>query len=142
MQRANRSPRLENALFENEKGMPALDETLQRSVGALLRKQSKGRLIINMDSTEDAADRRQEGVAYNAHFGKSCYHPLFCFASEGDCLGVKLRNGNVHSAEGAREMLNPIVKRHRDRFKSFWLRADAAFGKPNIYEYFEGERIM
>jgi len=38
-------------------------------------------------------------------------------------------------------MLIPIVKRHRDRFKRFWLRADAAFGKPKIYEYCEENRI-
>jgi len=133
--------RLENEIPGNEKGMATLDETLQRSVDALLIKKSKGRLILDMDSTEDPAHGRQEGVAYNGHFGKSCYHPLFCFTSEADCLGVKLRNGNVHSAEGALEMLVPIVKRHRDRFKRFWLRADAAFGKPEIYEYCEEKRI-
>ena len=133
--------RLENEILGNDKGMAALEETLQRSVDTLLRKKSKGRLIIDLDSTEDPAHGRQEGVAYNGHFGKSCYHPLFCFTSEGDCLGVKLRNGNVHSAEGTLKMLIPIVKRHRDRFKRFWLRADAAFGKPKIYEYCEENRI-
>jgi hypothetical protein len=35
---------------------------------------------------------------------------------------------------GALKMLVPIVERHRDRFKRFWLRADAAFGKPEIYD--------
>jgi len=80
-------------------------------------------------------------VSYNGHFGKNCYHPLFCFTSEGDCLGVKLREGNVHSADGALGMFSPIVERHRKRFKRFWLRADAAFAKPEIYEYFEASRI-
>jgi hypothetical protein len=133
--------RFENEILGNEKGMAALDETLQRSIDALLRKKGKGRLILDMDSTEDPAHGKQEGVAYNGHFGKSCYHPLFCFSSEADCLGDKLRNGNVHSAEGALEMLVSIVERHRDRFKRFWLRADAAFGKPEIYEYCERKRI-
>ena len=133
--------RLENEILGNEQGMAALDETLQRSIDALLTKKRKGRLILDMDSTEDPAHGRQEGVAFNGHFGKSCYHPLFCFTSEGDCLGVKLRNGNVHSAEGALEMLIPIVKRYRDRFKRFWLRADAASGKPEAYEYCEANRI-
>jgi hypothetical protein len=133
--------RLENEILGNEQGMAALDETLQRSIATLLRKKSKGQLILDMDSTEDPAHGKQGGVAYNGHFGKNCYHPLFCFSSEGDCLGVKLRNGNVHSAEGALVMLDPIVKRHRGRFKRFWLRADAAFGKPEIYEYCEEKRI-
>jgi hypothetical protein len=133
--------RLENEILENEKGMAALDATLHRSIDALLGKKSKGRLILDMDSTEDPAHGRQEGVSYNVHFGKSCYHPLFCFTSEGDCLGLKQRNGNVHSAEGALEMLAPIVGRYRPRFKRLWLRADAAFAKPEIYEYCEGKRI-
>ena len=40
-------------------------------------------------------------MAYNGHFAKNCFHPLFGFTSEGDCLGAKLRPGNVHSADGA-----------------------------------------
>jgi hypothetical protein len=133
--------RLENEILGNEKGLAALDETLQRSIDALLRKKAKSKLIIDLDSTEDPAHGKQEGVAYNGHFEKNCYHPLFCFTSEGDCLGVKLREGNVHSADGALKMLVPIVERHRDRFKRFWLRADAAFGKPEIYDYCETNRI-
>ena len=31
-------------------------------------------------------------------------------------------------------MLDPIAKRHWDRFKRVWLRADAGFGTPEIYE--------
>jgi len=42
--------------------MAALAETLQRTIDALLRRKSKGRLIVDMDSTEDAAHGRQEGV--------------------------------------------------------------------------------
>ena len=38
-------------------------------------------------------------VAYNGHFGCTCYHPLFCFNQFGDCEGFMLRPGNVHSAD-------------------------------------------
>jgi hypothetical protein len=71
----------------------------------------------------------------------SCFHPLFCFNSDGDCLGVRLRPGNVHFADGALEFINPMVKRYRAWFKLFWFRGDAAFAKPEIYEYCEEERI-
>ena len=53
--------RLENEILGNEKGMAALDETLQRSIDALLRKKGKERLILDMDSTEDPAHGKQEG---------------------------------------------------------------------------------
>lgn len=133
--------RFENEVLGNENGLTALDEVLRRSIDALLRKKGRGRVILDLDSTEDPAHGRQEGVAYNGHFGKNCYHPLFCFTSDGDCLGVKLREGNVHSADGALEMLAPIVEQHRCRFKRFWLRADAAFARPETYEYCEAHRI-
>jgi hypothetical protein len=80
-------------------------------------------------------------VAFNGHFGKNCFHPLYAFTSDGDCLGVKLRPGNVHSAEGVLASLDPKVKRYRSRFILFWLRGDAAFAAPEVYEYCEGERV-
>ena len=80
-------------------------------------------------------------MAYNGYFAKNCFHPLFCFTSEGDCLGVKLRPGNVHSADGALEFIKPIVERYRGWFKLFWFRGDAAFANPETYEYCEEQRI-
>ena len=61
--------------------------------------------------------------------------------SDGDCLGTKLRPGNVHSADGILEFVKPIVKRYRSWFKLFWLRSDAAFVNPENYEYCEEKRI-
>ena len=65
-----------------------------------MRRKKKQRLILDVDSTEDPAHGKQENVAFNGHFGKNCFHPLFAFTSDGDCLGAKLRPGNVHSADG------------------------------------------
>jgi hypothetical protein len=55
-------------------------------------------------------------VTFNSHFGKNCFHPLVAFTSDGDCLGAKLRPGNVHSADCILEFLDPTVKRYRSRF--------------------------
>jgi hypothetical protein len=133
--------RLENDVLGNSVGLEALDGALSRAADALLKRKNKRRLIIDLDSTEDPAHGNQEGVAYNGHFAKNCFHPLFCFTSDGDCLGARLRPGNVHSANGALEFIGPIVKRYRTWFKLFWLRADAAFANPETYEYCEEHRI-
>ncbi|MBM4296055.1 MAG: transposase [Deltaproteobacteria bacterium] len=106
----------------------------------LLKRKNKKRLIIDLDSTEDPAHGKQEGVAYHGHFAKNCFHPLFAFTSDGDCLGAKLRPGNVHSADGALKFIKPIVKRYRGWFKLFWFRGDAAFANPETYEYCEEHR--
>ena len=133
--------RLENDVLGHEAGLEALDGALTRATDALLKRKNKRRLIIDLDSTEDPAHGKQEGVAYNGHFAKNCFHPLFCFTSEGDCLRAKLRPGNVHSADGTLEFIKPLVQHYRSWFKLFWLRADAAFANPENYEYCEVERI-
>lgn len=137
----SRLSRLENDVLGNAEGLEALDGALTRAADALLKRKNKRRLIIDLDSTEDPAYGKQEGVAYNGHFAKTCFHPLFAFTSEGDCLGAKLRPGNVHSADGVLKFVKPIVKRYRGWFKLFWVRADAAFANPETYEYCEEQRI-
>jgi hypothetical protein len=121
--------------------LTALENALMRSNDTLMRRKKKQRLIVDVDSTEDPAHGKQENVAFNGHFGKNCFHPLFAFASDGDCLGAKLRPGNVHSAHGVLAFHDPIVKRYRSRFVLFWLRGDAAFADLEVYEYYEGERV-
>jgi len=133
--------RLENDVLGNPVGLEALDSALTRATDVLLKRKNKKRLIIDLDSTEDPAHGKQEGVAYNGHFAKDCFHPLFAFTSEGDCLAAKLRPGNVHSADGVLEFIKPIVERYRGWFKLFWLRDDAAFANPETYEYCEENRI-
>ncbi|MHB8896750.1 MAG: IS1380 family transposase, partial [Candidatus Geothermincolia bacterium] len=72
----------------------------------------------------------------------TCYHPLFCFNNYGDCEGAALRPGNVHSSDGWREFLSPVVDRYREMEKKLYLRGDAAFAIPDIYEYLEDNSIL
>jgi Transposase DDE domain group 1 len=137
----SRLSRLENDILGNALGLEALEAALTRSTDTLLKRKNKKRLIIDLDSTEDPAHGKQEGMAYNGHFAKNCFYPLFGFTSDGDCLGARLRPGNVHSADGALEFIKPMVERYRSRFKLFWFRGDAAFAKPEIYEYCEEQRL-
>jgi hypothetical protein len=95
---------------------------------------------VDVHSTEDPAPGKQENVAFDGHFVKNCSHPLFTFTSDGDGLLARLRPGNLHSADGVLEFLDPIVKRYRARFVLFRLRGDATFAQPEVYEYCEGER--
>ena len=36
-------------------------------------------IILDMDSSVSETYGEQEGSAYNGHFRRTCYHPLFCF---------------------------------------------------------------
>ena len=111
---------------------------MPRSTDARLRRKNKRRQSIDLDSTEDPAPGKQDGVASNGHFAKNCCHPLFGFTNEGDCLEGRLRPGKVHAAAGALEFIRP---RYRVWFKLFRFRDDAAFAKFEIYEYCEGQLL-
>jgi hypothetical protein len=75
--------------------------------------------------------------AYNGYFEPVCFHPLFLFDRQGDCLAAKLRPGNVHSAEGWEELLVPEIERQQQNGKEVAFRGDAEFAKPEIYEALE-----
>ena len=53
-----------------------------------------------------------------------------------------MRPGNVASADGWREVLAPVIERYR--WQPLWrryLRADAAFARPDLYAFLEQERF-
>ena len=55
-------------------------------------------VVLDLDSSESLTYGEQEGSAYNGHFGRTCYHPLFVFNQLGDLERCARRSGNVHSA--------------------------------------------
>ena len=87
-------------------------------------------VMLDMDSSVSPTFGDQENTAYNGHFGCTCYHPLFVFNQFGDLERCALRPGNVHSADGWRDVLEPVVARYRNRKMRRFFRADAAFAKP------------
>lgn len=100
------------------------------------------KLVLDMDSSVSETYGRQEGTAYYGHFGCTCYHPLFCFNQFGDVESALLREGNVHSANDWRTVLEPIVARYRERDIPHYFRRDAAFANPEIYGYLEAEHFQ
>jgi hypothetical protein len=98
-------------------------------------------IILDMDSSESPTHGQQEGSAWNGHFRCTCYHPLFVFNQFGDLERCALRPGNVHSADGWRAVLEPVIARYRERGVDLYFRGDAGFAKPEVYELLEAEDI-
>ena len=95
------------------------------------------RLILDIDSSESPVHGGQEQSAYNGYFESVCYHPLFVFNQDGDCLDAKLRPGNAHGADGWDGVLLPVIGRYRAQGQTVVVRADAAFALPALYEALE-----
>ena len=100
------------------------------------------RVVLDMDSSESPVHGQQEGSAYNGHFESVCYHPLFLFNDDGDCLAAKLRPGNVSSADDWDELLVPEIDRQQAQGRRVAFRADAAFARPAIYEALEARGVF
>jgi hypothetical protein len=122
----------------NLEGLSRINRELLAKAEAM---DSLQRVMLDMDSTEIPVYGEQEQSAYNGHFESTCYHPLLLFNGEGDCLGAKLRPGNVHSSEDWEEMLLPEIERQQGLRKEVVFRADAAFAKPEIYEALEEREV-
>jgi len=133
----NTMGRFETEVLTLRENLKALSEINGRWVQRAINKTSYRRIILDMDSSVSPVHGDQQGSAYNGHFGCSCFHPLFCFNQFGDCEGAMLRPGNVHSAERWKEVLEPIVQKYEHKKIRQYFRGDAAFAKPELYEYLE-----
>ena len=123
---------------DNLRGLEGLNvEWVKRAITRTVH----NRIILDIGSSESPVHGQQEAAAYNGHFECVCYHPLFCFNQFGDCEGAVLRPGNVHSAAGWQEFIEPIVERYLKEAVRLLFRADAAFAKPELYDYLETRQI-
>jgi len=60
--------------------------------------------VLDMDSSVSPTHGEQEGRVWNGHYASTCYHP-FLFNQFGDLERCALRPGNVHSADGWKDVL-------------------------------------
>jgi hypothetical protein len=131
--------RFETEVMSEAKNLAALTDLSGLWIDRVHARRPVRGIVLDMDSSVSPTFGEQEGSAYNGHFGCTCYHPLFVFNQFGDLERCALRPGNVHSAEGWRDVLEPVVARYRTTLKRRYLRADAAFASPEVYEFLEAE---
>jgi hypothetical protein len=134
--------RFETEVLTQPRNLNALMGLSGRWVDQVRTKKPFLRLVLDMDSSVSPTHGDQEGSAYNGHFECTCYHPLFLFNQHGDLERVLLRNGNVHSADDWRSVLEPVVERYCGASLPKFFRADAAFASPEVYEFLEAEGFL
>jgi len=134
--------RFETEILTQPKNLEALINQPGKWVDEVHQRKSINEIILDMDSSDSPTFGKQEGSAYNGHFGYTCYHPLFVFNQFGDMERALLRNGNVYSSDDWKSVLEPIIERYRDRDITRYFRGDAAFANPNIYRLLEMENYF
>jgi hypothetical protein len=136
---ASQMGRFETKWLSRPENLAALTDLPGRWIDTVHQRRPVKSVVLDMDSSESPTYGAQESSAYNGHFGCTCYHPLFVFNQLGDLERCALRPGNVHSAAGWRDVLEPVVVRYRGTVKRRYFRGDAAFANPEIYEFLEAE---
>jgi hypothetical protein len=136
---ASQMGRFETEWLTRPENLAALTDLPGRWIDRVHTRRPPKSVVLDMDSSESPTYGAQERSAYNGHFGCTCYHPLFVFNQLGDVEQCALRSGNVHSAAGWRDVLEPVVVRYRGTVKRRYFRGDAAFANPEIYEFLEAE---
>ena len=105
--------RFETEVLAAEENLAALGDLSGRWIDRV-HDRCPPKIILDMDSSVSPTHGAQEGSTYNGHFGCTCYHPLFLFNQFGDLERCALRPGNVHSADGWRKVLEPVVARYKE----------------------------
>lgn len=117
-----------------------LREALLRATVARLRSQSGGKRLahvtLDVDSLPIEVFGEQAGSAWNGHYHARVYHPLVASLGErGDLVDLRLRPGNVHTADGALEFIPPLLDAlERGVADEVSLRIDAGFPGPDLVE--------
>lgn len=131
--------RFETERLASDENLAALTGLSGQWIDGVHGRRSLRSIVLDMDSSVSPTHGDQEGTAYNGHFACTCYHPLFVFNQFGDLERCTLRPGNVHSADGWRDVLEPVVARYRASDLRRYFRADAAFANPEVYAFLEAE---
>lgn len=88
----------------------SLVENARRHVKAT-RKHRYQHCTIDVDSLNSQVYGHQEGSKFNGYYKCICYHVLIAMLAEtGHVLDIKLRKGNVHSADGLCDFLFPLIE--------------------------------
>jgi hypothetical protein len=132
--------RFETEWLATEANLDALTDLSGAWIDRVHQRRPPDGIILDLDSSESPTHGEQEGSAWNGHFRCTCYHPLFLFNQFGDLERCLLRPGNVHTAEGWRSVLAPVIARYRQQGGlELYFRGDAGFAKPEVYEMLEAE---
>ena len=104
------------AAWSAKEGVEVLREGLQRLAGWRLKAMGGRRrpktLVIDIDSLPVEVHGEQPGSAWNGYYRRRVYHPIVAAAGEtGDILDLRLREGQVHTADGGLEFVIEVLER-------------------------------
>jgi hypothetical protein len=113
------------------------------------------RATIDVDSFPIVVHGQQQGCRYNGYYGETVYHPqVASFSVHGDYdstraghrlgngfLHATLRQGQVHTAQGARRFIRCVIAHASQMARSFDLRLDAGYTIGRVMDEVSERRV-
>jgi hypothetical protein len=127
---ATQMGRFETVYLASDENFAALTELFGIWIDRVHDRRPPKIIILDMGSSVSPTHGEQEIAAYNRHFGCTFYHPVYLFNHFGNLKRCSLCPSNVHSADGWRNLLEPVVERYRERNLRRYFRRDAASAEP------------
>ena len=144
-----------------EKGREALRFGLFDWTHRHLRSTGRGgdhavmRATIDVDSFPIEVHGQQQGSSYNGYYRDTVYHPLVAsFSVDGDYDSTRnghrlgngfihaiLRQGQVHTAQGIKRFMQPVIGQARQMTRSFDLRLDAGYTIGRVMDELSSENV-
>lgn len=102
-----------------------------------------GRIVIDLDATDDPLYGEQEGRHFHGYYDCYCYLPLYVFCGR-HLLAAKLRSSANDAADGAMEEIARIVAHIRERWPrtTIVIRADSGFCRDDLMSWCEDNGVQ
>lgn len=133
-------------VLASEENRKVLRETLLEAAARRVKAGRDGHRMryasIDVDGLPIDVHGHQPGSEYNGHYHARIYHPIVASLAEtGDLVDLRLREGNVHSAEGALEFVLSVVERVEKKLcQVASVRLDAGFPEEKLLAGLEKQR--
>src|SRR5271167_3656205 len=102
-----------------------------------------GRIVLDIDDTDDLAHGQQELILFNTHSGGYCFQPIHIFeAGTGKPVLSLLRPGKRPSGEEAAQVLRHVIARIRNNWPrvEIMVRGDSHYTAPEVLDLLEEKR--
>jgi hypothetical protein len=135
------------ALMAEPGNLRVLREAVLELAGRGIRAERDGKrakcLTLDVDSAPIEVHGHQAKAEWNAYYGARIYHPLITSIAEtGDMLDVRLRPGNVGTADGALDVILDVVDRAQKTLcEVAMVRIDAGFPSAALLAGLEARKI-
>ena len=101
-----------------------------------------GRIVLDIDDTDDAVHGGQQLALFNAHYDEYCFQPIHIFeAATGKPVLSLLRPGKRPSGKEAARILKHVIRRIRRHWPrvEITVRGDGHYGTPEVMELLESQ---